>query len=815
MLGGALPMEQRQVKLRSDLIISRSTTAGRIAFVIKDPSAQRFFRFREPELFLAQQMDGATSLDEIRRRAEERFQANVSADTLNGFVQKLHGLGLLDNGQSGAVHARSPRRLRGNVLYLRWKAFDPDRLLDRLVGKVQWLFTPLFVLVSTILIALALGITTVHYGTIGRQMPQLYRLDFFLLAWGVLLTVITLHEFAHALTCKHFGGHVHELGFMLIFLQPAMYCNVSDAWLFPEKSKRLWVTFAGAFFELFLWALATLIWRLTDPTTSVNTLALIVMLTSGIKTLFNLNPLIKLDGYYLLSDFLDVPNLNRRSIACLTAAFGRLFGMHGSTADQPSPRERRVLLIYGVLALTFSFTLLGWIVYRLGGFLTARYQAVGFLLTAGMTATLFRAPLTRTVTAPVRWLRSETGARRRRRWFRAGVALALLAAVLLWGRMELTIGAPFTMQPAHHADVRARVEGIIDAVLVRENDTVSAGQVVARLSDQAYRAELKEVEAQIAATQANLSMLRAGPRPQELEVARRKVETAQMRREHASRQYETAQRVHAERLVKARATIAKAQSQLKAARGELGHVKALLAEDAGSAKEFDDAVSTVAVREKELDEARAELSVLSADDLAGLREAAVVADRELGEAQSQWELLAAGTRPELIEAAQAELARLAAQRDFLAERIERLNVVTPIGGVVTTPKIEDHIGESVEKGDLIASVHDLTRITAEILVPEKEISDVHIGQPVVLKARAFPGRSFEGRVKSVAPVVTEPDDSVTARTILVTAELDNAALLLKPEMTGHAKIYCGKRRILDVVTRRFVRYLRVEFWSWW
>src|SRR5207249_7967948 len=104
----------------------------------------------------------------------------------------------------------------------------------------------------------------------------------------------------------------HEIGFMLIYLQPALYCNVSDAWLFPKTSTRLWVGVSGPYFELVIWALATLLWRVTDGETWINYLALIVMATSGIKTCFNLNPLIKLDGYYLLSDYLGIPNLRAR-----------------------------------------------------------------------------------------------------------------------------------------------------------------------------------------------------------------------------------------------------------------------------------------------------------------------------------------------------------------------------------------------------------------------------------------------------------------------------------------------------------------------
>ena len=104
---------------------------------------------------------------------------------------------------------------------------------------------------------------------------------------------------------------------MLIYFSPALYVNVSDAWLFPEKSKRLWVGFAGPYFELFLWALATWVWRLTNTDTAINFVAFIVMLTSGVKTLFNLNPLIKLDGYYLFSDWLEIPNLKGKGVRLL------------------------------------------------------------------------------------------------------------------------------------------------------------------------------------------------------------------------------------------------------------------------------------------------------------------------------------------------------------------------------------------------------------------------------------------------------------------------------------------------------------------
>src|SRR5205814_5873818 len=206
----------------------------------------------------------------------------------------------------------------------------------------------------------------------------------------VVFLVITAHELAHGLTCKHFGGEVHELGFLLIYLQPALYCNVSDAWLFPEKSKRLWVGFAGPYFELFLWALATLAWRLTDVETGLNYVAFIVMTSSGVKTLLNFNPLIKLDGYYLLSDWLEVPNLRKKGFACFSDGIKRLFGTPVPRLEQMPRRERRICLAYGLVAGIGSIWLLGYAVAKIGSYLLQQSQPMAFALSAWFLGIKFR-----------------------------------------------------------------------------------------------------------------------------------------------------------------------------------------------------------------------------------------------------------------------------------------------------------------------------------------------------------------------------------------------------------------------------------------
>ncbi|MGH7409691.1 MAG: efflux RND transporter periplasmic adaptor subunit [Candidatus Methylomirabilis sp.] len=749
-------MASHLVRLRPDLVISQQLQMGQPIYIVKDPTTGRFFQLRAPEYFIARQLDGVTPLDTVQRRADEQFGAPLTRETLEQFVQTLWRLGLLEGeGADGGHLAQRRGRIGGSLLYLRLKAFDPDRLLNHLLSKVKFFFTRPFIVCSAALILLAVGITISNWNEIGLDLLRLYRVQALLLAGLTLLCVTTAHEFAHGLTCKRFGGEVREMGFMLLYFMPAFYCNVSDAWLFPEKSKRLWVTFAGAYFEIFLWALATLTWRVTDPETVLNYAALVVMATSGIKTLFNLNPLIKLDGYYLLCDYLEIPNLRQRAMGYLGARIKRMRESAVQWITEATPRERRIYLTYGMLAGVYSFSLLGLIALNLGGFLIGRYQGLGFLLFTGLLATVFRNPLKKVPSKLVAVFRpGEDRASLIRRLRNALAGFTVVLAGLFFVHMELKVAGEFKVLPLQNADVRAEVDGIIAEVYVDEGHVVREGDLIARLQDRDYRAELGKVEAEIEEKRAKLKMLKAGSRREEIEIAR--------------------------------AEVAKAKERLKYAREKLETFQGLHGEKAISRLQVQEAEEQVSVRGKELEEADGRLR-----------------------------LLLAGSRPEEIEATEAEITRLETQKRYLQEQLALGRVVSPISGVVTTPKVREKVGEHVKKGDLITKVHTLQTVTAEIPISEKEIADVKVGQQVVLKARAYPEQSFSGPVVSIAPTAAADSSGFGSKTVLVRTEIDNTSGLLKPEMTGNAKIYCGKRRIFDLMTRRLVRYIRVEFWSWW
>ncbi len=747
-----------QLRLRSDLVVSRQDLPGGEVFVVKDPVVGRFVRLKAPEHFIARQFDGVTTLEEIRRRAEEHFGGELSRETLEQFTTKLQNLGLLvpESGQMApALRSAKAGRVRGNVFYLRFKVFDPDRLLERAIPKLRFLFTRQFAWFSVAVILAAVAVMVVNWQELHLSLSRLYRPETILLAWVTLLSIVVGHEFSHGLTCKRFGGKVHEIGLLLIYLQPAMYCNVSDAWLFPEKRKRLLVTLAGAWFEVFCWALATLFWRLTDPSTLANYLALVVATTLGIKTLFNLNPLIKLDGYYLLSDYLEIPNLRKNALEYIGSCLRRIIHARQPLAVRPSARERRIYWLYGILAGSYSGWFLGIILFSLGAFLVRRYQGWGGFMFAALVVAIFRSSIRKAGTSMASLFTARQGIiGGMKRLARTLILLAVAAAALYFIKTDFKISGEFRILPIHNAEVRAEVEGIVEEIVHDEGDLVSAGDLIARLSDRDYRAELEKIKAEIAEKDAKFKMLKSGARAEEIELAR--------------------------------TTVTKGEERLKHSKSLLDMEKSLYEEKLSSKKDYETAAEIAALRSSELEESKGTLK-----------------------------LLLAGARPEEIEAIQAELTRLGAQQKYLQSQLERLRIVSPLAGVVTTHRLKERLGNNLKKGELLAEVHQLQTVNAEIAVPEKEISEVQVGQPVVLKARAYLDQSFRGKVISISPVATVPTNGLPQRSFLVVTELDNRTQALRPEMSGNAKISCGARRLYEIVFRRLIRFIRVEFWSWW
>src|SRR6266850_8083845 len=190
-------------RLRPDLTIRQQQTNSGDSFVLKDRATGRFYRLREAEYFIARQFDGATSLETIRRRAETEFGAALEAGVLEAFVKTLARARLLDTGEAprGTPPGRR-KRIQGNPLYFRIRVCDPDGLLSRLIPRTRFFFTPAFMAASAALIIAAVGTILANRTELAEELAGQYVLETIPVLFAVLFIVVSLHEFAHGLTCK-------------------------------------------------------------------------------------------------------------------------------------------------------------------------------------------------------------------------------------------------------------------------------------------------------------------------------------------------------------------------------------------------------------------------------------------------------------------------------------------------------------------------------------------------------------------------------------------------------------------------------------
>ena len=306
-------------RIRADLVI-RCTGEGE--YVVKCPADGSYFRLGEVEHFLLTRLDGELSSRSVRDAYKERFGERLGKSDLKEFLDAIKPLGLLDlpedeqkllqsttspDGADDDDDSETGKRGRGSVLYFRRSVFNPDRLLNTLEPQLQFVWTKGFVILTSLMMFAALLVVWNSRHELVTTFPRALQWETVAIVWVTLILATTLHEFAHGLTCKHYGGEVREIGILFALFMPCFYCNVTDAWLIPKKSHRLWVTLAGGYCDLCLWAVAVFVWRVTVQDSLVNYVAWVILTVCGGRLFINLNPLLRMDGYYLLSDWLEIP----------------------------------------------------------------------------------------------------------------------------------------------------------------------------------------------------------------------------------------------------------------------------------------------------------------------------------------------------------------------------------------------------------------------------------------------------------------------------------------------------------------------------
>ncbi|MEI7685330.1 MAG: site-2 protease family protein [Planctomycetota bacterium] len=513
-----------RLRIRPDLSITPQRYEGRSYYVVKDPVSLRYYRFKEQEYFLLGLMDGKHTLDDAQKAFEGRFRPDrLTLEDLEHFGQQLLTAGLVQNEspQAGTLlfERRSKRRkselvqMFTNILYIKIPVIDPDRILTYMLKYFSWIFTVWFLFLSLAVMGAAVGLVATHFETFMGKLPSYHEFFSFKTAiylWIALGVVKIIHEFGHGLSCKAFGGEVHEMGFLLLCLSPAMYCNVSDSWTLPNKWHRIIIGAAGIYVEMMIAAFATFVWWNTPSQPFINNLSLSLMIVCSVSTIvFNGNPLMRYDGYYVLADWLEIPNLRDRANRYISNLFQEVcMGIETQPEPYMEPGRKVLFLIYAVVSYVYRWVVTFFILQFMASFLAPyKLEIVSNILALGALASMVGWPLYRMGKNLVR--------RGRLPDMKSGRLLvtAFVGALLILGFFLVPL--PVTrirdhgvvqFHPEHVTQMFVATDAVLKKVHVKEGETVAAGKVLAEFENLELDKKMIETKATIATKQKLLEL---------------------------------------------------------------------------------------------------------------------------------------------------------------------------------------------------------------------------------------------------------------------------------------------------------------------
>jgi putative peptide zinc metalloprotease protein len=507
--------------MRPDLICREQQTGSQEAWVVKDPVSLRYFTLTPQEFAILNWLDGENSLQDICREFANAFPPQrITPAHLQSFFTNLYENGLItaEAPDQGSIlldnRGRQQRRERLqtwlNWLAIRLPIFDPDRLLAWLEPRVRWLFSRAYLFACAFFALFALGFVAYHATEFRAQLPELKELlNPRNLLWMAVAFAAAkvLHEFGHALACKHFGGECHELGLMLLLFVPCMYCNVTDSWMLESRWRRIAVSAAGMIVEFQLAALAVFVWWFSEPGV-VHAIALNTMVVCTVGTLFfNGNPLLRYDGYFILVDLLGIPNLWQESRSALKSALAKWF-LRSEFVPPTDPQDRRrTLIAYAVLSIAYRVFVMVAILLFLQRVLIPKGLGVFIpvvLATFGVSAAVYWfISLRRFWSRPMAWRQF-----RLLRVLYATAAIAIAGFLLFAVPLPCRISAPVLLQPVAAQRVYVSTPGALTRCLA-PGKSVVANEEIAQLDDMKLHRDVVRLTGELSVARSRVQSLQA------------------------------------------------------------------------------------------------------------------------------------------------------------------------------------------------------------------------------------------------------------------------------------------------------------------
>lgn len=503
----------RRLALHPGVRVRRQVFRGERFYVLEDPLANQFFRLTPAAYEFVGRLRRDRTVDSAWQECVERFPDEApgqeAALRLLGQLYQANLLAYDEAGDTAALFERYRRRTQrelqsrlANIMFFRIPLLDPDRFLVWALPLLRPLLGVFGAGLWLVVVGLALKTVAERWSSVLDQYQGVLAPGNLPLLYCGLVILKALHEFGHAFLCRKYGGEVHVLGILFMIFTPVPYVDVTSSWGFRDRSQRVLVGLGGMIVELFVAALATFVWAFTGPGT-VHSLAYNMMFVASVSTLvFNLNPLLRFDGYFILSDLLGIPNLAQQANRQLRHLFERhAFGVRASESPARSTTEASWLTVYGIVSGVYRLLVFGGILLAVAD----RYLLLGILMTATCAIAWVLVPAVKLV----RYLGASPRLERVRS--RAiGVVAALVVLILLplaFLPFPQHVTAPGVVRARERARLVTEAPGQVLEIAAPPGQTVRPGDALVRLRNPDLElalagttAALEEVDARLRQT---------------------------------------------------------------------------------------------------------------------------------------------------------------------------------------------------------------------------------------------------------------------------------------------------------------------------
>ena len=515
-------IEFRSVPLvaREDVDVQKIYFRGQPYHIVKDPLSLKYFHLEPAQYTVWKRLDGQQSLEQLRSVLNRRFPTLSSRPSdVQHLVTELHQNGLtrsLRYGQGIRLQEKRRKSVRQKVLqsltnpfFIRLPPLSPGGLIGLLNTLIGWAFsTPMLVVGIAIVLAAWLEAAT-RFTSLRDSLPSLEQ--FFgwpnlIWLWLSIGFMKLLHEFGHAVACHRVGCRCHGIGAGLLVFSPTLYCDASDSWICRNKWDRMGVAAAGMYVELLLGAVAVFVWSHTHQGL-LHSLALNIAAISTVTTvLFNANPLIRFDGYYIFSDWLEIPNLQEKSSRLLYRSLAWCLGLSVDAHPLDPKSGRAWFVLFAVLSLIYRWFIMGVILISIYAMVRPyRIESLGGIWIA-VVIIMMAIGMSRTWYHTIRNRRDEPIARRRQ--FVSLLVIVTFVCVILAVPVPNWRRANFEVIPRQPRSIYSTTGGRLLKVHVAPGERVSQGDPIVELENDSVREEIRALSTEKSALESEVNSLR-------------------------------------------------------------------------------------------------------------------------------------------------------------------------------------------------------------------------------------------------------------------------------------------------------------------